>query len=330
MLQLIIEQIHKQASFVITSHMKPDCDALGSELALAEHLEALGKRVAILNNDPTPANYRFLDPQKRIRRYSPKRHNGLIDDADAIIVVDASGDWSRVGSIGAVLRQATGVKLCIDHHPDATDFVDLAWVDTQTIATGELIYQLITKMDGDITHTIAQALYAAIITDSGNFRFPNTTPRTHRIVAQLLEAGVSPSTVYSNIYERTKLGAIKLRGYTLNSLQTSKDGQIAYYTLSKNMLKAYGVKPEELDGFASLGQQIQGVRVTIFCLEAANQKVKISLRSDGSIAINHIAQAYGGGGHPSAAGALVSGTLEDVMADLVEKVQQAIYSQAPS
>ena len=324
MWQKIIPVIQNNESFVITAHVNPDCDALGSELALAEHLRSLGKQVAIINSDSTPKAYRFLDPHRKLRQFSPNKHAAIIKKVQVVVVLDASGGWGRLGPVGKALEQTGAVKICIDHHPDATDFVDIAVVDTNAAATGELIFDLIQAMDGSVSKEMAQALYAAIITDTGNFRFPKTSPKTHQITAALLQAGANPLDIYSRIYEENRLGAVRLRGYVLESIRTAVDGQIAYYGLSKQTLKDYGVKTSELDGFAGLGQLVGGVRVTVFCMEATKGRVKISLRSDGSVAINELAQSYGGGGHPSAAGALVEGKLEPIMAQLVEKVSELI------
>jgi phosphoesterase RecJ-like protein len=323
----IIAIIERHQSFVLTSHINPDCDALGSELALAEYLETLGKRVVIINNDPVPATYRFLDGQHRIRRFTAKKYASLIQNAEVIIVLDASGGWDRLGPIGQTLGQTAAVKLCIDHHPDGADFADAAVIDTEAAATGELIYALIMAMGGSISTEMAQALYAAILTDTGSFRFPKTSPRTHHIAAALLVAGADPLYIYRRLYEQNSAGSVRLKGYIMASIQTAANGQIAYYSVGKDVLKHYGVKVSELDGVASLGQQIGGVRVSIFCVEISHDGVKISLRSDGSIAINQIASGYGGGGHPSAAGAMVQGKLEQIMVELVAKVTALVVGK---
>ena len=136
---------------MITSHTNPDCDALGSELALAEHLRNLGKQVAILNSDAVPQAFRFLNSQRKIRQYSQSRHLSLINKAEVIMVLDASGSWERVGRIGEVLEQSAAKKICIDHHPDTIDFVDIPVVDTEAAATAELIYDLLVTMKGQLS-----------------------------------------------------------------------------------------------------------------------------------------------------------------------------------
>ena len=319
--QEIISIIESHHSFIITSHINPDCDALGSELALAEQLRYLGKQVTVINSDVTPPMYRFLDSKRRIKQYSSTKHAALIHRADVVFVLDASGGWERVGAVGQALAQTPAIKVCIDHHPDATDFVDIAVIDTDAAATAELIYDLFVKMEAKISKQMAQALYAAIITDTGNFRFPKTSPKTHCITAKLVEAGAVPSTMYQKIYEQNSLGSVRLKGHVMESIRTAAQGQIAYYGLTQKTLKEYGAQNSELDGFASLGQPIAGVRVVIFCSEASQGRIKISLRSDGSVAINQIAAAYNGGGHTSAAGAIVEGNLEDILTELVKKVE---------
>ncbi|MFN8454198.1 MAG: bifunctional oligoribonuclease/PAP phosphatase NrnA [Anaerolineae bacterium] len=321
MWQQLIPIIEQNNNFIITSHLNPDCDALGSELALAEHLQRVGKKATILNSDPVPQAYRFLDPQHLIKKYLPAKHTCIIKKAEVIMVVDASGGWKRVGSVGEALVQTVAVKVCIDHHPDPTDFVEVAVVDTDAAATAELIFDLIRARQGFISPQIAQALYAGIITDTGNFRFPKTSARTHRVTAELLGTGIDPLSIYRQIYEQYPLARVRLKGHVIDSIKTTAQGQLAYYGLSQDVLKAYQVKTSELDGFASLGQEIGGVRVVVFCLQSSKSKVKISWRSDGSIPVNQLAATYGGGGHPSAAGATVTGHLDEVLAEVVEKVK---------
>jgi phosphoesterase RecJ-like protein len=318
--QKVVTIIENNQTFVLTSHINPDGDALGSELALAEHLENLDKNVTIINSDPTPTIYRFLDERRKIHRFSPNKHTSVIARAEVIIVLDASGGWERLGPVGPALAESRAIKLCIDHHPDWHNFADLTIIDTDAAATAELIYSLIQAMNGSISKHIAEVLYAAILTDTGSFRFPKTSPQTHCVAADLLAAGADPLYLYRQIYEQSSLGQIRLKGYIMESIRTTAAGRIAYYTLSQEKLRKYRVRASDLDGIASLGQQIGNVRVSIFCTETAKGQVKISLRSDGTVAINQVAMEYGGGGHASAAGAIVPGTLNQVVNELVEKI----------
>jgi bifunctional oligoribonuclease and PAP phosphatase NrnA len=316
--------------FVLTAHVNPDGDALGSELALARYLALLGKEATILNSDSAPRIYRFLDPGKELKHFSVRRHQGILSQAEVIVVLDISDGWQRLGRIGPILAETEAIKLCIDHHPNGTDFVDLAIVDDTASATGELIFELIQAMGGQVTKPIAEALYVAILTDTGSFRFPKTSFRTHRIVAQLIAAGADPGRLYREIYEHYPLDLVRLKGHLMNILQTKASGQLAFVALDRATLKAYGVKQADLDGFASLGQQVDGVRLSLFFIEMSKQQVKVSLRSDGSVAINGLAGRLGGGGHPSAAGAIVKGNLDEVISFLVAEAESLLEGSNPT
>lgn len=309
----IIDLINSHHHFIISSHINPDCDALGSELALGRTLQTMGKQVTILNTDPVPKGYRFLDPEKLILTYSKNAHDDLISQADAIIVVDASGGWQRLGRVGNQLATLNVSSICIDHHPDGQPFTTVSHVDPTAAAAAELIFDLIATMGVSLTYPIAEALYAGIITDSGNFRFSSTSMRTHQIAAQLLQAGVKPNQLYSLIYQQHSLLKIQLKGYVLQHITLHAGGQIAASTITLDLLKEYQTSSSELDNFSGLAQQIRGVRVAIFGIELPRNRVKISWRSDGSVPVNKVAAQFGGGGHVPAAGATVHGSLDEVM-----------------
>jgi phosphoesterase RecJ-like protein len=313
----VIRLINEKERFILTTHTNPDPDALGSELALDAFLRAAGKDVWILNSDSPPDAFRFADPGRRLRAFSPARHTPKIRQADVIFVLDASGGWSRVGRVGEVLAAAPATVVCIDHHPDSVEFAHLAVVDADAAATAELIFDLIVQAGGTLTPEIARALYLGILTDTGSFRFPKTGPRTHRIVARLIEAGADPGQLYKRMYEQYPLKRVRLKGYVLDSLREEAGGRIVWCALDRATLKAYGVTQANLDGFPGLGMQVGGVRISVLCVEIARGRVKVSLRSDGSVAVNGLAAELGGGGHPSAAGATVKGDLAQVTARVV-------------
>jgi len=330
----VIRVISEKKHFIITTHTNPDLDALGSELALDEYLRSSRKQVSILNSDPAPRALRFVDPERRLGTYSPGRHAQKIKQAEVVFVLDASGGWERVGRIGEALeaqasRAPGGVTvICIDHHPDPLDFARLTLVNPDAAATGELIFDLITQSGGTLTPSIAGWLYLAILTDTGSFRYPKTSLHTHRIAASLIEAGADPMSLYRQVYEQYPLGWVRLKGHVLNALQVKGDGQIAWCALDQETLKAYDVKSADLDGFPGLGMQIGGVRVSLLCVEMPKGRVKVSLRSDGGVAINEIAARLGGGGHPSAAGAIVEGDLAQVTARVVADVEALLEQGA--
>jgi phosphoesterase RecJ-like protein len=328
----VVRTINENQRFIISSHVNPDMDALGSELALDEYLRSLGKQVVVLNSDAVPHMYRFADPNRRLRTFSPARHQHEIEQAQVIISLDASGGWERLGRVGAVLSaranaaQDPATVICIDHHPNSAEFADLAVVDTDAAATAELVYELMTRLDGALTPSMAMSLYLAILTDTGSFRFPKTSTRTHHIAARLMEAGADPMQLYKQVYEQSPLELVRLKGHVLTSMQLGAGGQLAWYVLDRATLKTYGVSSADLDGFPSLGMQVRGVRVSLFCVEMTRGRVKISLRSDGSVVINELASQWGGGGHPSAAGATVEGAVQEVASSLVSSLE-AMLSQ---
>jgi phosphoesterase RecJ-like protein len=337
----VIRVINENQYFVVTTHTNPDLDALGSELALDEYLRSLGKQVSILNSDPAPRALRFADPESRLRTFSPNRHQSKIERAEVIFVLDASGGWERVGRIGQPLaaraqraqdrvrRPRDGATvICIDHHPDPIDFAHLSVVDPDAAATAELIFDLFTQSQAILTPSIARWLYLGILTDTGSFRFPKTSLQTHRIAACLIEAGADPMHLYRQVYEQYPLGLVRLKGHVLSSLQVGAEGQLAWCALGQDTLRAYDVKSADLDGFPGLGMQIGGVRVSVMCVETPKGRIKISLRSDGTVAVNSLAVHLGGGGHPSAAGAIVDGDLAQVTAQVVADVGALLESAA--
>ncbi len=216
--------------------------------------------------------------------------------------------------------------ICIDHHPDPIGFAHLSVVSPDAAATAELIFDLITQCGGTLTPSISRWLYLAILTDTGSFRFPKTSLQTHRIAASLIEAGADPMHLYKQVYEQYPLELVRLKGHVLNSLRVEGGGQLAWCALDQDTLKAYGVKSADLDGFPGLGMQIGGVRVSLLCVETPKGRIKVSLRSDGSVAVNQVAAQLGGGGHPSAAGATVDGDLAQVTADIVADVVALLES----
>jgi len=323
----VIRVVSQTQHFILTTHTNPDLDALGSELAMDEFLRSLGKQVSVLNSDPVPRAFRFVDPERRLRRFSPGRHQRLIEGAQVVLVLDASGGWERLGRVGDALAaqaqrpQNAATVICIDHHPDPVDLAHLSVVDPDAAATAELVFDLITQAAGALTPSIARWLYLAILTDTGSFRYPKTSLRTHQIAARLIEAGADPMQLYKQVYEQYPLNLVRLKGHVLNSLQVAGEGQLAWATLERGVLRTYRLMYADLDGFAGLGMQIGGVRISLLCVEISKGRVKVSLRSDGSVAVNDLAARLGGGGHPSAAGAIVEGDLAVVAPQVVAEVE---------
>jgi len=198
--------------FLLTTHVNPDADAIGSEIAMYRILKSLGKDVYIINHSTTPYNLEFFDTENIIRVFDEEKHKQLFNEADVLIALDFNRA-NRVVSMQKVVAEFKGIKICIDHHQDPEDFVNHCFVDDSYAATGHIIYDFIkqTKLV-DLNYEIAYPLYAAIMTDTGSFRFERTSPELHRIISELLETGVDPGEVYDKIYDQSKISKIKLLG----------------------------------------------------------------------------------------------------------------------
>ena len=307
--------------FVLTTHVNPDPDAIGSELAMARFLTSLGKIVAVLNHSATPVYCTFLDPKGIVEQFDPPHHANMVLNADVIIVLDANQP-ERLQSLKPYLLSSKAVKVCIDHHPDKTPFADLYIVDESTAATGEILYGLLRFLDeNSITPDIASPLYAAIMTDTGSFRFPKTDPELHRIVADLIEHGADPVDTYRRIYEQGTANRLQLLGGVLSTLQLAHDGKVATMFVTREMFQRTGTSEEDIENFINYTLTISGVQIGLLFTELPDG-VKVSFRSRGEIEVNKLAQEFGGNGHKNAAGARIpAARLKPTVDQVVERSQ---------
>jgi len=223
--------------------------------------------------------------------------------------------------LGEVIQKIPIKTICLDHHPDDGAFADVAVIDTQAGATGELVFELLDHMGGRLTYDIAVALYVAIVTDTGSFRFNKTSSRTHHITAQLLEAGVVPHYVYSSLYEQRPLGHLLLQSQLLSHLTLAYGGRLAWSKVTREMLERYNVDRRDITHLVDLGLSVAGVEVSVLFSETRNGRVQLNFRSKGRLAVNDVAQRLGGGGHPYAAGAQVDGPLDQAIQRVLGEVQ---------
>jgi len=288
-------------SAVLTTHVNPDGDGLGCEIALAEWLRRKGCAVAILNHSDFPYFYRFLDPEGTIRRFAPDRDAATVDGAAVIVLLDMNQP-DRLRSMEAPVMQSRAVKICIDHHLDPHPFADQYLIDPEATSTGEILYALLERLGGEITPTIAGSLYTAIMTDTGSFRYPRVDAETHRIVAALIEKGADPVALYSEVYERWTPGRIHLLGEMLARMEIEGSRGLIHVSITQDMLRRTGTTEVDTDNFTTYPMSVEGARIGILFLELRDG-VKISFRSKGEIPINDLAKEFGGNGHKNAAGA---------------------------
>lgn len=312
---LSIFRQHKK--FVLTTHVNPDGDGLGSEVALAEWLTHQGVRADILNHSATPAMYQFLNRNGLIRTFDASRDAHTVAEADVIVVLDTN-HTDRLRSMQQHVMRSPAQKLCIDHHLDAAPFADYYLLDEEAAATGEILYHVLRKLDPrSLSPQVATALYCAIMTDTGSFRYPRTDSEIHRIIAHLIDSGADPVSVYQSVYEQWSVGRIQLLGETLASLRTEYGGRLSHVTVTQEVLRRTGTLEEDTDNFTIYPMSVEGAVIGILFLEL-NDGVKISFRSKGDIPINQLAQEFGGNGHKNAAGGRVLGQrLENVKASVV-------------
>lgn len=318
------EVLLASSKVLISTHVNPDADAIGSEMAMYHLLTELGKDVHIVNFSSTPYNLEFLDPSGVIKHYCPESDE-LIKSADLFIAIDFNRS-DRVVKMRDAVVNSKSVKICIDHHLMPEDFVDYQFIDDIYSSTGEIIFDFIKKTGiVKLNYNIAYNIYAAIMTDTGSFRFDRTTPELHRKIAELLEAGVSPTNVYDAVYDQSKFGKVKLLGRALSTLTLAAEGGVSYMVLYQNDFDETGGIESDTDGFVNFSLSIENVRVGLLFIELKDG-FKVSFRSKGNIPVNTLAGEFGGGGHKNAAGArFFNRQLDENLNFILQKAEEYYY-----
>jgi bifunctional oligoribonuclease and PAP phosphatase NrnA len=309
-------------SVVLSTHINADGDGCGSEAALSRILTSLGMTVKIVNPTPWPDTYEFL-LDGDITEASKEGAGGL-RNTDLLIVLDIS-DVKRLGALAGPVRSLEATKLVIDHHLASDEPPsDVIFSDTAACATGELIYDLAVTLGVSITPQIAVALYVAILTDTGGFRFANTTARCLAIASQLLAAGVEPEEMYRRLYASHPIGRLHLLRDALATLEVDPAYGISWISVAAGAAEEYGLKSEDLEGLAEHPRSVGGTRMAIFFRDLGHGKIKVSFRSTGDVNVNEFARKFGGGGHARASGALIPGTLEEVRHSVVAAAREFV------
>lgn len=297
----LADVVNNGKNFLITTHVNPDADAIGSEIALYFILKSLQKKINIVNYSSTPYYLQFLDPDNAIQQFHPEKHESLFSEVDVIIHVDLNR-CSRTVKMEPYIKGSKALKIIIDHHEDPEDFHDHLIADTSYSSTGHIIYDFLEKTKiTPISPDIAIPIYAAIMTDTGSFKYDRTTPRVHRIAAHLLEIGVNPTDVYRQIYDESKFTKYKLLGRGLESMTLFNDGNLAVMTIYQKDLAECDALETDTDGFINFCMGVEKVVVGLFFLELEDG-FKASLRSKGNYSVHKLAALFGGGGHRNASG----------------------------
>jgi bifunctional oligoribonuclease and PAP phosphatase NrnA len=304
----------------LSTHINSDGDGCGSEAALARLLAQRDMDVRIVNPTPWPDLFNFLLGDDV--RDESARGAAALRDIDLLIVLDIS-DVTRLGGLADTVRALEVPKLVIDHHiASAEPPGTVVLSDTTACATGELIYDLASALGFDITPAIAKAIYTAILTDTGSFRFSNTSPRCHAIAGDLLARGADPEDLYVRVYASAPAGRVRLLAEVLSTLGVDEEFGLSWLTMSPGALAKYGVRQEDLDGIVEQARSIQGTRMAIFFRDLGHGKVKASFRSTGKTDVNAFAREFGGGGHAKAAGAMIAGSLAETRDRVLDRARQ--------
>jgi bifunctional oligoribonuclease and PAP phosphatase NrnA len=311
----IRDQILQRRRFLITSHARPDGDSIGSQLAMAFALDALGRQVRIVNVDPAPDHYQEFPGMERIEIATRVNR----PEVDAVIVMECS-DLSRSGVSGLEREYVIN----IDHHAGNQFFGALNWHDDSAAACGEMVFDLIQALGVPLSVEIATHIYLAILTDTGSFHYSNITPRTFDICRQCVEAGVTPAVMARRVFDSNSFGKLKLIGALLDDMELADQGRLAILHLDDEMLARTGSTHNDTEGLINLPLTAREIQAVVFFKVSGTGEVRVSMRSKYDVDVRKVANEFGGGGHKNAAGFTVKGALQEVRAGIVQRLVGAI------
>jgi bifunctional oligoribonuclease and PAP phosphatase NrnA len=320
----LADLIREHDRFLVTTHVRPDGDALGSEVGLAGLLRQKGKDVRVVNSSPTPPRYDFLDPQGTFFEHFGKAVAPAdLADREAIVILDLSS-WGQLGDMAGWVRGFAGPRLVIDHHVSQDDMGAVVLKDTTAEATGTLVVAAFRELGGTLTPEIATGLLTAVAMDTGWFRHSNTGPGTLRTAADLVEGGATIHEIYRHLFERNTLGRLKMMGETLTGLRIDMEGRVAYAVVTREGLERTGAIPQETEDLVDLVVSLAGVEVGMLFIEQRRGGIKWSLRSRRGIDCAGLAAGFGGGGHRAAAGAMLPDPLSESLPRALAAVRAAL------
>jgi bifunctional oligoribonuclease and PAP phosphatase NrnA len=310
----IADAIRVRRRFVVSSHARPDGDAIGSSMAMAFALRALGKEAHVVNRDPAPGSLIEFPGVPEIEIASSV--NGHYDAA----IIMECGDLARTGISG--LDRSFIIN--IDHHPGNAGFGHLNWFDPSAAACAEMVFQLIETLGVPLSIEIATHVYLAILTDTGSFHFSNMTPRTFEIARRVVEAGVDPAQIARRVYDSNNLGRVKLFGAVLNSMQIDRTGRIAVLYIDHQMARDAGGTYDDIEGLINEPLTVKDLLAVVFFKQSEGSEYRVSLRSKSTIDVGAVAKQFGGGGHKNAAGCTVVGDVDDLKRLFIERIEAAL------
>lgn len=314
--------VKRNKSFLITSHTNLEGDALGSELAFYHLVKKLGKSAAVINEDNLPYGYDFLPHKNKIIKF---RDNLKKIEFDCFAVLDCS-DLSRTGEVYRLNLKARKTVLNIDHHISNRNFGDINWVEPKAASCSEMIYRLYRALRVPLDKEAAALLYTGILTDTGSFRYSNTTGFTHKAVSELLKFKLDVPQIYRSVYENVPFEDMRLLSRILPGIRREAEGRIVWFQIKRDILRKRRLSFDLSEAILSFGRAIKGAEVVVLFKEnlGARNEIRVNLRSEGRVDVNKIAQFFGGGGHKTASGATVKGGMDRVRRRVLAKIEEAL------
>lgn len=323
------EVINAASNIILTSHIRPDCDALGSCLGMAGILETLGKKVRIVCGQPVPPNLQFIDPDNKVQCIGTDIQADDLKDADLHIILDTSA-WVQLGDMADVIRNSNYKTIIFDHHEGEDDIDAELFKNTTAEAVGRMCVEAAEHLGVELTPAISTPLFCALSTDTGWFRFNSVKDVTFEAAAKLVRGGAVPSEIYGALYERETVGRVRLRGTVLARIQTELDGRLAHTYILPEDYENTGAQPSDTEDLINLALEIEGTVFAVIMVGQVDGGYKMSFRSRCQTAANEVAKEFGGGGHKAAAGAFIDNNdiegVQNQVLDHVRKVLEAEFS----
>lgn len=313
----VISVLNEKKTFLIVGHVNPEGDAIGSAVALALALRSIGKKAEVINRDPLPRQLAFLCYEGIVFQ-----RPAVTEPVDVMVVVDC-GDLKRTGFFEEA-PPPVNVLVNIDHHITNPKFGDVNWVVPEAAATGEMIYDLLKQMQIPMTPPIATALYTAVLSDTGAFRYANTNEKSLRIGAELIEKGADPASIARGLFEIIRPEKLKLLGEVLARMELSDDKKVAWVEVTQAQLEETNTIEADTEDFIDYPRLIKGVEAAVFFREVNPKQYKISLRSEGKVDVSALAKKWGGGGHRNAAGCTIAGGRDEIKKQVLSSLKEAL------
>lgn len=322
MINLFKSLTKKAGNILITTHIHPDADGIGSEIALCMALKLMGKNAYCVNEEELLERYKYLDPDNVVMSFKDfqKAHPKFVPD---LFIVTDTNNLQRIGSKLQSLVEKSKDLLFIDHHPCPKELAAIHCIDTSMAATGELVGKLIKSAGVEFNKNLALPLYTSILIDTSSFRYPTVTGNTHRLIADLMDTGIEPPEAYNKIYGTKQICYMQLLGTVLSSASSSNDGKVAWLKLTEKDLKKFNVDAEDTHGFVNHLLILDNIKVAMM-FRQIGKKVKVSFRSAGDIDVGVMAQALGGGGHDHSAATMLEGHIDEIIKEVVEKIRRML------